>query len=93
MAKIRSATPEDVAEGRFDPMHLVASFTMEASTPEGKRSVLVRERGYLPSGLAAMLREAGLSVEWIWGGTAGRWGRRPLELDEIELMAVSVRPR
>jgi 2-polyprenyl-3-methyl-5-hydroxy-6-metoxy-1,4-benzoquinol methylase len=92
LAKIRSATSQDVAEGRFDPMHLVESFTMEASTPEGTRTVPVRERGYLPSELAALLREAGLTVESLWGGTAGRWGRRPVELDEIEVMAVSSRP-
>jgi cyclopropane fatty-acyl-phospholipid synthase-like methyltransferase len=93
LAKIRSATPQDVAEGRFDPTHLVHSSTMEASTAEGSRSITVRERGYLPSQLAALLREAGLTVESLWGGTAGQWGRRPVELDEIELMAVSARPR
>jgi cyclopropane fatty-acyl-phospholipid synthase-like methyltransferase len=93
LAKIRNATPQDVAEERFDPMHLVESSTMEASTPQGNLSITVRERGYLPSQLVALLREAGLTVESLWGGTAGRWGRRPVELDEIELMAVSVRPR
>ncbi|OGO09898.1 MAG: cyclopropane-fatty-acyl-phospholipid synthase [Chloroflexi bacterium RBG_13_66_10] len=93
LRKIRAATPEDVVEGRFDPSTLIENFTMEASTPEGKRPIAVRERGYLPGQLAALLRDAGFAVEHVWGGTAGRWGRRPLELDEIELMVVSVRPR
>ena len=93
LQKIRAATPEDVAEGRFDPSTLIESFTMEISTPEGKRPISVRERGYLPGQLAALLRDAGFTVEHLWGGTAGRWGRRPLGLDEIELMIVSVRPR
>jgi Na+-translocating ferredoxin:NAD+ oxidoreductase RnfD subunit len=25
----------------------------------------------------------------IWGGTAGNWGRRPLDLDEMEMMVVA----
>jgi hypothetical protein len=25
----------------------------------------------------------------MWGGTAGNWGRRPLDLDEIEIMIVA----
>lgn len=92
LRKIRSATPEDVAEGRFDLSTLVETFAMESSTPEGIRSVQVRERGYLPGQLAALLEKAGFIVEHLWGGTAGRWGRRPLELDEFEVMAVSLRP-
>lgn len=24
-----------------------------------------------------------------WGGTAGNWGRRPLDLDEMEVMIVA----
>ena len=27
----------------------------------------------------------------IWGGTAGNWGRRQVDLDEIELMIVGRR--
>jgi SAM-dependent methyltransferase len=55
-------------------------------------SVQVRERGYLPSQLVALLQETGSVVKHLRGGTAGRSGRRPLELDEIEVMAVSLRP-
>jgi len=25
----------------------------------------------------------------MWGGTAGNWGRRPLDLDEIEIMILA----
>jgi hypothetical protein len=25
----------------------------------------------------------------IWGGTAGNWGRRKIDLDEIEIMVVA----
>lgn len=30
-----------------------------------------------------------MPVVGMWGGTAGNWGRRQLELDEIELMVVA----
>jgi cyclopropane fatty-acyl-phospholipid synthase-like methyltransferase len=92
LAKIRRATAQDITEGRFDPLWLIENFTMEVSAPGGKRSIPVRERGYLPLQLSALVGEAGLTVESIWGGTAGRWGRRPVELDEIEMMVVSARP-
>jgi hypothetical protein len=39
-----------------------------------------------------LCRQAGFSVEHVWGGTAGDWGRRPVELDEMEIMAVLRRP-
>jgi hypothetical protein len=34
-------------------------------------------------------RMAGISVLNIWGGTAGNWGRRSLDLDEMEIMIVA----
>jgi hypothetical protein len=30
-----------------------------------------------------------MSVLNMWGGTAGNWGRRTLDLDEIEIMIVA----
>jgi hypothetical protein len=30
-----------------------------------------------------------MSVLNIWGGTAGNWGRRALDLDEMEIMIVA----
>ena len=40
----------------------------------------------------AMLRHVGFEVLHLWGGTAGEWGRRPLKLDEVEMMAVCRKP-
>jgi hypothetical protein len=39
------------------------------------------------------VREAGFLVDLSGGGTAGNWGRRPVELDEMEIMAVLRRPQ
>ena len=57
--------------------------------PEGRRLVQLRERRVVPSELVLMCRVAGLDVLHLWGGTAGAWGRRPLQLAEIEMMVVA----
>ncbi len=86
---IRKYTQEEVEEGKFDPATMSESYTIEIDTPEGKQSLPVRERGYVPTELTMLFRLAGFRMEHIWGGTAGNWGRRPLRLDEIEIMAVA----
>ncbi|MFQ5808227.1 MAG: hypothetical protein ACE5JM_01300 [Armatimonadota bacterium] len=89
---IRQFTPEDVRNGRFDPITMVETSTMEWDGPDGKRSVTVRENSYVPRELAVLVRRSGLEGEHIWGGTAGRFGRRPVELDEMEIMTVARKP-
>ena len=86
---IRQATQEDVENGRFDPVTMVEVSTVEWDTPQGKKSRQVRERSYVPTELAMLLRQTGFAVEHIWGGTAGDWGRRELNLDEMEIMVVA----
>jgi SAM-dependent methyltransferase len=93
MRLIRKATPEQVAAGGYDPMTLTESCEMAWKGPDGPQVVLVRERGYVPTELALLLRHAGFAVEHVWGGTAGNWGRRPVDLDEYEIMVVARRPR
>jgi len=46
-------------------------------------AVAVRERGFVPTELVLLFRLAGMSVLNMWGGTAGNWGRRSLDLDVI----------
>lgn len=92
LAKIRRFNMDDVAQGRFDPLTLVETCEAEWETREGTQSVTVRERAILPGELARDLARAGFRLEHLWGGTAGNWGRRPLDLDEIEIMAVARRP-
>jgi SAM-dependent methyltransferase len=86
--KIRKYTQKDVEEGRFDPLTLTETFPMEWDTSSGPESVVVRERGYVPTELTLLFNRAGFKVEHVWGGTAGNWGRRSVELDEIEIMIV-----
>lgn len=86
-AMLRKFQNDDVAEGRFDPLSMVES--SEHPPREGLPAVAVRERGFVPTELALLFRLAGMSVLNVWGGTAGNWGRRALDLDEIEIMIVA----
>jgi SAM-dependent methyltransferase len=86
-AMLRKHQNVDVLEGRFDPLSMVEA---SAFPPlDGLPPLAVRERGFLPTELRLLFRVAGLSVTGMWGGTAGNWARRPLDLDEIEIMIVA----
>jgi len=91
MRYLRMYTPQDVADGKFDPISMTEQYDMEVETPGGKIAIPVRERGYVPTELRLLLQSTGFTVEALWGGTAGMAFRRPPELDEIELMAVALK--
>lgn len=86
-AMLRRHQNLDVSEGRFDPLTMVES--SEVAPQDKVPAVAVRERGFIPTELRLLFRMAGLSVTDMWGGTAGNWGRRLLDLDEIEIMVVA----
>lgn len=50
------------------------------------------KRGYVPTEVTMLLRNTGFAVRNIFGGTAGAWARRPLDLDEIEMMVIAEKP-
>ena len=83
----RAYQTSDVAEGRFDPATLVESSSH--APREGLPAIPVRERAFVATELVLLSRLAGLSVLNVWGGTAGNWGRRALDLDEFEIMLVA----
>lgn len=85
----RKHTQDDVASGTFDPVTMSMVHPMSWEAPEGTRTTDVRERAYVPTELAFLARTAGFEVAHIWGGTADNWGRRQIELDEIEIMLVA----
>lgn len=86
-AMIRKHTNGEIAEGRFDPLTMVES--SECPPRDGLPAVAVRERAFVPTELVLLFRLAGMSVLHVWGGTAGNWGKRPIDLDEIEIMTVA----
>jgi SAM-dependent methyltransferase len=87
IAMLRKYQNKDVAEGRFDPLTIVES--SECPPREGLPPLAVRERAFVPTELILLSRLAGMPVANLWGGTAGNWGRRTLDLDEIEIMVVA----
>ncbi|MGD9932216.1 MAG: class I SAM-dependent methyltransferase [Dehalococcoidia bacterium] len=91
--RIREVTPEQVASGTFDTATMV--WETDSQFPIGgvEGTVSYKERLYILPELVTFLGDHGFRVEHTWGGTAGRWGRRPLELDEIEAMVVARRVR
>jgi len=56
---------------------------------EGKKSIRTKERGYVPTELVMLFRQAGFEVVNIWGGTVGNLNRQIINLDEIEIMVVA----
>lgn len=73
------------AETTLDPLTMVETWNPSDRPVTGHFA----GRHYIVPELVKMHREAGLSVEHVWGGTAGNWGRRPLDWDEIEVMLLS----
>jgi SAM-dependent methyltransferase len=88
---IREVNDEDVHARRFDLTTLTEPIELEVDTPQGKQFLPLRERYYTPPEFERMLRLAGFEVEHIWGGTAGKWDRKPLRLDEMEMMVIAHR--
>lgn len=86
---IRGVKEEDASQESFDPLTLVNTITFEIETKDGPRTFTTRERHYVPTELALLCRMAGFTVEHIGGGTAGNWARRPVDLDEMELMLIA----
>ncbi len=92
MRYLRLYSEEDIRAGRFDPLTMTEQGAMEVDTPEGKRAIPTRERGYVPPELRLMLEISGFHVEHIGGGTAGNWRIGQPDLDEMELLAILHRP-
>lgn len=89
-AKIREITQNDVETERFDLVKMVEQIT-SIDLPEGAKKVQLRQKFYTPPELIELFRQAGFEKERVWGGTAGRWRRRKIQLDEIEFMIVARR--
>lgn len=89
---IRQYTNEDIEKGSFDPVSLCEIVPVEYDTPVAKKEVMIKQHGYLPSDLSLIFKLAGFDIENIWGGTAGNWGRRSIDLDEMEIMAIVGKP-
>ncbi|WP_240418896.1 class I SAM-dependent methyltransferase [Paenibacillus periandrae] len=90
-SKIRRFTQEEVELGIFNPVTMIEQSVVEWDLPEGKKNIQMKERRYFPTELQQMFDNAGFHVDNIWGGTAGRWGKRKINLDEVEIMVVATK--
>lgn len=84
---IRERSQDDVSQGRFDP--LTVTTVTDFAPEEGQPAIQLRERAFLPTELVLLFKLAGMSVLNIWGGTAGNWGKRAIDLEEFEIMVVA----
>jgi 2-polyprenyl-3-methyl-5-hydroxy-6-metoxy-1,4-benzoquinol methylase len=92
LRKIRELAQQDVDTDRFDLATLVETLE-EVETPVGTERVHLKQKYYTPHELVGMLSQAGFRVDQIWGGTAGRWARRKIDLDEMEFMVTATKSK
>jgi cyclopropane fatty-acyl-phospholipid synthase-like methyltransferase len=85
---IRQMKDEFIADGRFDPATMFSNYQDQWDLPGGPQVVTIRERLFIPPEVVKMLRSVGFEVDNVYGGTAGHWERRPVSLDEVEVMYV-----
>jgi cyclopropane fatty-acyl-phospholipid synthase-like methyltransferase len=86
-AMARRRSNGDVEQNLFDPLSLTElSDCLPSAVASDSR---LRERGFVPTELILLFQMAGLEVLNIWGGTAGNWGRRRIDLDEMEIMVLA----
>jgi SAM-dependent methyltransferase len=83
---------EAVADGTFDPATLTERVCMQWDAVDGgTRQVIVYEHGQRSEDLQALFASVGFAIEHVGGGTAGHWGRRPLDPEEYEIMLIAER--
>ncbi len=87
-APLRKLTMEHVMAGGFDPATMRSRYDDVWDLPSGETPMRIEERLFIAPEVAALLDRAGFRTERVLGGTAGHWGMRPLDLDEIEAMYV-----
>ncbi len=87
----RQHTRESVNGGAFDPLSLTERSECIPGSVTGVTPL--RERSFIPTELVLLFGIAGLEVRGIWGGTAGNWGKRSIDLDEYEIMILARKAR
>jgi SAM-dependent methyltransferase len=88
---LRSIDDDAIRSGRFDPVNLTEQSEVREHVPDMPAALTLRERYYTAPEIRRMARSVGLTVRGVYGGTAGNWGLRPIELDEYELMLIAER--
>jgi 2-polyprenyl-3-methyl-5-hydroxy-6-metoxy-1,4-benzoquinol methylase len=90
--RLRELAADDLTAGAFDLETMVETEMFTWTGPQGERTLAARQRMYVPTELVILFRQAGFVVEHVGGGTAGAFARRPLDLDEMEIMVIARKP-
>jgi 2-polyprenyl-3-methyl-5-hydroxy-6-metoxy-1,4-benzoquinol methylase len=88
---LRATSDEAIRDGRFDPVTLTEASDVRQLVPAEELPGDLRERYYTAPEIRRMLQLVGFTVRGIYGGTAGNWGLRPIELDDYELLVMAER--
>ena len=86
-AMVRRHKAEDVNQNNFDPLTL--SEISDCVPTSDSPPISLRERAFVPTEIILLFKAAGLQVHHIWGGSAGDWGKRVIDLDEMEIMVIA----
>ncbi len=89
LKKAREHTADDVINGVFDPVHLITYEKMNVKESGKTIELTFREKGFTPGELNHLLNRAGFHILHLWGGTAGAWHKKQLDLDEYEIMVLA----
>jgi 2-polyprenyl-3-methyl-5-hydroxy-6-metoxy-1,4-benzoquinol methylase len=89
LKKIREHSMDDVRKGLFDPVHLITVEKMMVRKGETETEQEFLEKGFTPPEIRHLLVRAGFEIIHLWGGTAGKWNKSPLDMDEYEIMVIA----
>lgn len=77
----------------YDLLTNVMRDTHHVKSPDGRvRTFPLATRAFAPREVLHMAREAGLEVEHVWGGVTGAYHRRPLRVDDPEMLVLMRKP-
>lgn len=81
------------ADSHFDVATNVMRTPQTVRAPGGrKREFVVATRAFAPREVLSMAREAGFVVEALWGGVTGAYARRPLTVEDAEMLVLMRNP-
>lgn len=86
---LRAIDDEKVQSGVFDLATMTEVSDVVSLAPDLPLAGRMRERYYTAPEVRRVAADAGLHVDGVYGGTAGNWGLRPIELDDYELMLIA----
>ncbi len=86
---IRQLKAEGLISGQHDLTTMTEKTITKVMEAGSEREITLYERFYSAPEFSNLLKSAGFAVLGVYGGEAPHWGKKPLSLEEWELMAVA----